>query len=579
MYHSPSFIPITLLVCPPTLPSPVHSFSPLPLFAPLSFPTPHAHLSSPFLLLLLSALAPVFAATAEQWRGRSIYQLITDRFALPQGADPTACNPANQTWCGGTWNTVRENLDYIQNAGFTAVWISPVSQNYEGPRTAYGDAYHGYWIADVTKLNDRFGTSDDLKALSAELHRRNMYLMVDVVVNNVMSTSTTPDYSSYMFKNASFYHPYCPIQWGNTTSEQNCWLGDEKVPLPDLNTQNPTVVSQYGEWIQNLVEEYDIDGLRIDAAKHVQMDFWPNFCEKAGVFCMGEVFGGIDVDSIAQYQGPQALDSVLNYPMYSALMAAFQIPGDGNTSAVVDVFEQSKSKYTDIGLLGNFLENQDLPRWHNQSVDPQSMYNAMVLNFMMDGIPIVYYGQEQYFNGSGDPYNREPLWTSGYEKTYAYDLITTLNQLRNFLVNTTDWLKSETRILTSSPYGLGVMKGSVVSIVTNIGSPPQNGTQVAVATPYDASTATTNILTCQQWAVGANGMVEAQYTKGGVPVILVPSDHLAGSGLCGTALSTTAANGGKADPLPSSTCAIIPHVQLLLVLSFGALLSAIPFAF
>ena len=97
------------------------------------------------------------------------------------------------------------------------VWISPVSQNYEGPRTAYGDAYHGYWIADASQLNSRFGTSDDLKALSAELHRRGMfvtnvhnaclpspystrYLMVDIVANNVMSTSLTPDYSTYMFK-------------------------------------------------------------------------------------------------------------------------------------------------------------------------------------------------------------------------------------------------------------------------------------------------------------------------------------------------------------------------------------------
>lgn len=54
------------------------------------------------------------------------------------------------------------------------VWISPVSQNYEGPRSAYGDAYHGYWISDASKLNDRFGTADDLKALSDEIHRRGM---------------------------------------------------------------------------------------------------------------------------------------------------------------------------------------------------------------------------------------------------------------------------------------------------------------------------------------------------------------------------------------------------------------------
>lgn len=54
------------------------------------------------------------------------------------------------------------------------VWISPVNQNYEGPTSAYGDAYHGYWTADVSQLNSHFGTSDDLKALSAEVHRRNM---------------------------------------------------------------------------------------------------------------------------------------------------------------------------------------------------------------------------------------------------------------------------------------------------------------------------------------------------------------------------------------------------------------------
>ena len=84
-------------------------------------------------------------------------------------------------------------------SGFS-VWISPVSQNYYGPRTVYGDAYHGYWIQDISKLNDRFGTADDLKALSDELHKRDMYLMVDVVVNNVMAPSTDPVFSQYYFK-------------------------------------------------------------------------------------------------------------------------------------------------------------------------------------------------------------------------------------------------------------------------------------------------------------------------------------------------------------------------------------------
>ncbi|KAF8163067.1 glycoside hydrolase family 13 protein [Crassisporium funariophilum] len=528
-------------------------------------------------LLLLSLAASfccAFAATAEQWRGRSIYQILTDRYALPQGSNPNSCDPAQQTWCGGTWNTIRENLDYVQKAGFTAIWISPVNQNYEGPRSAYGDPYHGYWMADITKLNSRFGTADDLKALIAELHRRNMFIMTDIVVNNVMATSTTPDFSNYLFKDASMYHPYCPIQWGNETSEQECWMGDEKVPLPDVDTRNPTVIAQYGKWIQDFVQEYSIDGLRIDAAKHVQMDFWPQFCAKAGVFCMGEVFGGQDVAPIAMYQGPQALDSVLNFPMYNALVSAFAIPGPQNMTAIAEVFEDSKAKFTDLGLLGNFLENHDLPRWHSQSVDPQSMYNAMTYNFMSDGIPIVYYGQEQGFSGNADPFNREALWPSQYQETNAYQLITTLNQFRNFLVNTTDWAKQGTQILTTSQYGIAIMKGPVISVVTNIGSPPQNGTHIAVNSPYTPGFALTNILTCKQWAVGSKGRISVEYTEGGVPTILIPSNMLSGSGLCGAQLSQTAAKGGIAPPLTGDTRAPHPFEHPLTFFAFMFLILA-----
>ncbi|OBZ75401.1 Alpha-amylase 1 [Grifola frondosa] len=491
-------------------------------------------------LCSLALLRSAFAATADQWRGRSIYQIITDRYALPAGADLTACDPGQQTFCGGTWNTIKDNLDYIQNAGFTAIWISPVSQNYEGPRTPYGDAYHGYWIADATKLNDRFGTASDLKALSDEVHRRGMYLMVDVVVNNVMALSTTPDLSTFMFKDQSQYHPYCPIQWGNTTSEQNCWLGDTNVTLPDVNTQDPTVVSAYNSWISTLVSTFNIDGLRIDGV-HVNTNFWPTFCAAAGVFCIGEVFDG-DPSQAAEYQGPQALDSILNYPMYNALVDAFSIPGPQNMSALTDMISQLKKEFKDPGLLGNFLEDQDVPRWANISVDPQSLWNAMIFNFMSDGIPIVYYGQEQGMHGNSDPWNREPLWPSGYANTTTYELIQKLNQLRNFLVNgTSNWLTSSIDVLTESKEGIAFMKGDVITILTNIGSPPQN-VSIAVYTPFESSLSTVDILTCKQYAVGSNGTVEVEYSKGGVPVILIPNTALFGSGICGQSAEVEAPN-------------------------------------
>ena len=71
--------------------------------------------------------------------------------------------------------------------------------------------------------------------------------------------------------------------------------------------------------------------------------------------------------------------------MYTALVDAFAIPGVLNTTSITATLDAYKTKFKDPGLLGNFLENQDLPRWANISVDPQSMYNAMVFNFMSDG--------------------------------------------------------------------------------------------------------------------------------------------------------------------------------------------------
>ncbi|EIN07658.1 glycoside hydrolase family 13 protein [Punctularia strigosozonata HHB-11173 SS5] len=506
------------------------------------------------LLVASLQLSRVYAATAEQWRGRSIYQVITDRYALPAGADTTACDPGKQTWCGGTWNTIKDNLDYIQDAGFTAIWISPTSQNYEGPRTAYGDAYHGYWIADITQLNPRYGTSSDLLALSKAVHARGMYLMVDVVVNNVMSTTiNVTDWSPYLFKDASYYHPYCPVDFSNLTSEQDCWLGDDKVPLPDVNTADPAVQEAYGDWVQGFVQQYQVDGLRIDAAKHVNMDFWPGFCGKAGVFCIGEVFDG-DVPSAAAWQGPQAMDSILNYPTYTALVDAFAIPGPNNVSALVDVITQSKALFKDPGLLGNFLGNQDLPRWHNISVDPQTLYNAMTFNFMSDGIPIVYYGQEQSFSGIGDPWNREPLWTSGYAQSDAYKFIQSLNQFRNFLVNSSsssDWLHQPLQLLTTTGQGLSFLKGDVVTVLTTVGSPPSNAT-TPVYTPFDHFTALTEVLTCQQFVVGSNGTVVVNYALGGRPTILVPTQTLKGSGICG---ATNASAGTPARPLSVASVA------------------------
>lgn len=74
-------------------------------------------------LAWISALPCAVALTAAEWRSQSIYQVLTDRFSLTNGATNSPCNTGDQVYCGGTWQGIIKNLDYIKNMGFTAVCV------------------------------------------------------------------------------------------------------------------------------------------------------------------------------------------------------------------------------------------------------------------------------------------------------------------------------------------------------------------------------------------------------------------------------------------------------------------------
>lgn len=154
--------------------------------------------------------------------------------------------------------------------------------------------YHGYWAQDLYSLNSHFGTTDDLKQLSKALHDRGMYLMVDVVVNHYGANMApgSVDYSQFNpFNTADKFHSYCPVDYNNATSVVKCWLGDTKVPLPDIKTEDSGVRDTFNGWVKDFVSTYGIDGLRIDTLLHVEKDFWPGFGSAAGCYLLGEVSG------------------------------------------------------------------------------------------------------------------------------------------------------------------------------------------------------------------------------------------------------------------------------------------------
>lgn len=102
------------------------------------------------LLLLAAALsqvAEVAALSPAEWRKQSIYQVVVDRFARTDQSTTARCDPAEQVYCGGTWRGLISKLDYIQDMGFTAVWISPVVEQIDGnSKDGYG--CHGWRLGE-----------------------------------------------------------------------------------------------------------------------------------------------------------------------------------------------------------------------------------------------------------------------------------------------------------------------------------------------------------------------------------------------------------------------------------------------
>ena len=168
-----------------------------------------------------SLLAVSNAADTAAWKKRAIYQVLTDRFAKSSGANDGACGNLSD-YCGGTFKGLEENLDYIAGMGFDAIWISPVVDNLDG-------GYHGYWARDWFKINDRFGSEDDLKSLVKACHDKDIYVMVDVVANHVAPVDM--DFSQINpFNSADHYHNKCDINWSDQNSVEYCRLAN----LPDL---------------------------------------------------------------------------------------------------------------------------------------------------------------------------------------------------------------------------------------------------------------------------------------------------------------------------------------------------------
>lgn len=220
--------------------------------------------------------------------------------------------------------------------------------------------------------------------------------------------------------------------------EQLLW-GDFPGGLKDVNTLDPRVREAMTQLYVDWVLATDVDGFRIDTIKHVDYGFWEFFAPevrrrladagKTNFFMFGEAFDGRD-DLIGSYTHEGRLDSVFYFSQKFRVFDDVFMRG-GATRGIETLYQERAAHYATtahpggIGVapdraLVNFLDNHDVPRFlfgRRDERGSDALRAALTYLFTEDGIPCLYYGTEQEFDGGNDPANREPLWTSGYDTT------------------------------------------------------------------------------------------------------------------------------------------------------------------
>jgi alpha-amylase len=404
-------------------------------------------------LLLWAIRGAAQTNSADFWRDQSIYQIITDRFF---DGDPSNNNadgnfdPAGSRGTsvhGGDFKGIEQKLDYIQALGATAIWISPIVVNARGE-------FHGYAGRDFYKIDPHWGTLDDLRRLVNAAHARGLLVIDDIVVNHggdlidsgdggYPNYKAPPDGYGLRLRNPErAYPPPFNLSGGNPAltnlfhnqghirdygDPRQVELG-ELSGLDDLRTENPYVRGNMAAIYAYWIKEAGFDGFRIDTVKHVEMGFWTNWCAaiRAAVsnrqppfFMFGEVLDASD-SKCASYTGPALLDSVLDYPLYFKTKDVFA-RATGNTRQIEDRFASLARLYPPgvRDQLVTFLDNHDQPRFlspEQANGNQDRLRVALAFLYTSKGIPCLYYGTEQGFDGGNDPYDREDMFAGRFEQ-------------------------------------------------------------------------------------------------------------------------------------------------------------------
>lgn len=365
------------------------------------------------------------SADRESFTSKDVmYLIMPDRFAngdetndsqpdLTEKADRKLPNGRH----GGDLKGIIKNIDYIQNLGATAVWLTPVNEDNE---KVY--SYHGYAQTDLYKIDGRFGTNEDYRELSRELNKRKMMLVMDYVTNHwgvshwMIKDLPTKDWIHWFsdgengFKRSNYK---TTTQFDTNASEidkRYALDGWFDKTMPDLNQKNPLVLKYLTQNAIWWIEYAELGGFRVDTypyndkeamaawAKAIT-DEYPKFniVGESWLYTAGQISVWQKNSKTGEAAGYNSnLPSVMDFMLFSDMPKAFKEKENWD-SGMIKLYNSFTSDflYPDINNILVFFENHDTERWNEIfKGDPKTYKMALALISTTRGIPQIYYGSE-----------------------------------------------------------------------------------------------------------------------------------------------------------------------------------------
>jgi len=477
------------------------------------------------LLIPLEDGSPIQKAselTRHDAHAQVLYSVLVDRFNNGNTDNDAPLNSPEvdprADYKGGDLKGITQKIHdgFFDSLGVNTLWISPITQNpkdawgqYHNPDTKFS-GYHGYWPIYNTKIDDRMGTDAELKELLATAHEHKMNVILDYVANHMHINSPTLK-----------AHPDWITDSILPDGRRNFELWDEArlttwfdKHIPTLDLEREEVCEAMTDTALYWIDNYDFDGYRHDACKHIPLNYWRMFTRKMksrypdrSLWMIGETYG--DNELIGSYVKTGMLNAQFDFNVYHT---AIEVLGDRGESMkrLAETIGESLASYGAHHTMGNISGNHDKIRfislaggavswdedgkaagWNrnigvtadgNPERETIAFKKALlleVLNLTIPGVPCIYQGDEYGQCGANDPDNRRMMRFSG-------------------LSDNEQWLLKQTEYLThlrrnSMPLLYGDYKQLYVNDNVLVFSRTYMGEKVLVALNNSAETVTVEV--------------------------------------------------------------------------------------